>query len=51
MAEVKRLAVALLFIAAVAQANFREFLQIPADPALDAALRHTADATLKAFRS
>lgn len=49
MAEVKRLAVALLFVATAAQANFREFLQLPADPALDAALRHTADATLKAF--
>ena len=40
---------ALLFSAAAARANFREFLQLPTDPALDAALRHTADATLKAY--
>jgi beta-lactamase class A len=47
---VKRIATALLlFVAATANANFREFLQLPADPALDAALRHAADATLKAF--
>jgi hypothetical protein len=47
---VKRFAAALLlFVAATANANFREFLQLPADPALDAALRHSADATLKAF--
>lgn len=46
----KRIAIALLlFVAAKANANFREFLQVPPDPALDAALRHTADATLKAF--
>ena len=38
-----------LFLAATANANFREFLQLPVDPALDAALRHTADATLKSF--
>jgi hypothetical protein len=50
MEEVKRIAIALLlFVAAKANANFREFLQVPPDPALDAALRHTADATLKAF--
>ncbi len=50
MEEVKRIAVALLlFVAATANANFREFLQLPTDPALDAALRHAADATLKAF--
>ena len=50
MEEVKRIAMALLLlVAATANANFREFLQLPADPALDAALRHAADATLKAF--
>ena len=50
MAQVRRFAAAiLLFVAATANANFREFLQLPADPALDAALRHSADATLKAF--
>jgi len=50
MAQVKQFAAALLlFVAATANANFREFLQLPADPALDAALRHSADATLKAF--
>src|SRR5438105_9663120 len=37
------------FFAAAAHANFREFQQLPVDPALDAALRHSADATLKAF--
>ena len=45
----RRLGIALLFVAATASANFREFLQLPNDPALDAALRHAADATLKAF--
>ena len=50
MEEVKRIAIALLlFVAATANANFREFLQVPPDPALDTALRHVADATLKAF--
>ena len=43
------LAALLLFVAASAHANFKEFQQLPADPQLDAALRHTADATLKAF--
>ena len=36
-------------VATNAIANFREFQQLPADPALDTALRHSADATLKAF--
>jgi beta-lactamase class A len=49
MAQVSRALVVLLFVAASAKANFREFQQLPADPALDSALRHTADATLKAF--
>jgi beta-lactamase class A len=50
MEEVKRIAIALLlFVAATANANFREFLRVPPDPALDAALRHAAEATLKAF--
>ena len=38
-----------LLLAAPAFANFREFLQLPSDPSLDAALRRTADATLKAY--
>jgi beta-lactamase class A len=51
MDEVKRglLPLLLLLIAATANANFREFLQLPNDPALDSALRRTADATLKTF--
>jgi len=38
-----------IIIAAAARADFREFQRIPIDPSLDSALRHTADATLKAF--
>jgi hypothetical protein len=50
LAQVKRVVAAvLLFVAATVNANFREFLQLPADPALDVALGHAADATLKAF--
>ena len=50
MVEVRRaLPLLLILIAATANANFREFLQLPRDPALDAALRHSAEATLKAF--
>ena len=44
-----RLIVLSLFLAAVARGNFNEFKQLPIDPSLDAALRHAADATLKAF--
>ena len=50
MVEVKRgLGLLLLLFAATGFGNFREFLQLPVDPALDTALRHSADATLKAF--
>src|SRR5438477_3682448 len=44
-----RLIVLSLFLAAVARGNFNEFKQLPIDPSLDSALRHAADATLKAF--
>ena len=37
------------FLATAAFGNFHEFLQLPRDPALDTALRHSVDATLKAF--
>src|SRR5437773_8191852 len=40
---------ALFLIAAIARGNFREFKQLPVDPSFDAALRRTADVTLKAF--
>ena len=50
MVEVRRaLPLLLVLIAATASANFREFLQLPRDPALDAALRRSTEATLKAF--
>ena len=44
-----RIVIGVLLISAVARANFFEFKQLPVDPSLDAALRHSADATLKAF--
>ena len=44
-----RIAVVLLLTAAVARANFREFKDLPVDPAIDLALRHAAEATLKAY--
>src|SRR5690348_15622573 len=44
-----RLIIISLLIAATAAANFQEFKQLPVDPALDAALRHAAEAALKAF--
>ena len=37
----------LLFVALSAHADFREFQRLPVDPALDLALRRTAEATLK----
>jgi beta-lactamase class A len=44
-----RLALTVLFLAAAARADFHEFKQLPIDPSFDAALRHAAEATLKAF--
>ncbi len=44
-----RIALILLLTAAVARANFREFKDVPVDPSIDLALRHAAEATLKAF--
>ena len=44
-----RIALILLLTAAVARANFHEFKEVPVDPSIDLALRHAADATLKAF--
>lgn len=46
-----RLRVALVFLltAAVARANFHEFKDVPVDPSIDLALRHAAEATLKAY--
>jgi beta-lactamase class A len=44
-----RLIIISLLIAAAARADFREFKQLPVDPSLDAALRRSAEATLKAF--
>ena len=45
----RRVALLLLLVAAAAHADFHEFKQFPVDPSLDAALRHAADASLKAF--
>src|SRR5215212_6707676 len=39
----------LVFIAASAGADFREFQNVPPDPALELALRRTAEQTLKDF--
>jgi beta-lactamase class A len=44
-----RLAIAICFLAAAARGDFREFKQLPVDPALDLALRRAAEASLKAF--
>ena len=44
-----RLAIVLLFVAATARANFREFTDVPKDPALETKLRHAATAALKQF--
>src|SRR5581483_10991953 len=47
--RIRLFALSVLFIAATVRANYNEFKQLPVDPALDTALRHVADATLKAF--
>src|SRR4051794_26046732 len=44
-----RAAAALLFIATSAFANFREFTDLPKNPALELALRHAAEQALKDF--
>jgi len=44
-----RFVIAAFVVASAARADFREFKQLPVDPSLDAALRRSADATLKAF--
>jgi beta-lactamase class A len=43
------LAVALLFLSASAFANFREFTELPKNPALELALKQAAEQTLKDF--
>ena len=47
----KRIAIALtaLLVAAAAEANYREFIDVPADPSLQTAARKTAEQTLKDF--
>src|SRR6202158_2452298 len=40
---------AFFLVAQIANANFREFQQLPVDPSLDVALRHASEATLKTF--
>jgi beta-lactamase class A len=44
-----RTVLALLFFASSAFANFREFTDVPKNPALELALRHAAEQTLKDF--
>jgi beta-lactamase class A len=44
-----RVAAVLLFIAVSASANFREFTDVPKNPALELALKHAAEQTLKDF--
>lgn len=44
-----RLAIALLFLTTAAFANFREFTDLPKNPALESALTHAAEQTLKDF--
>ena len=44
-----RVTVLLLFLATSAFANFREFTDVPKNPALELALRHAAEQTLKDF--
>ena len=41
--------IVLVFLAVTVHADFREFQRLPMDPALDLALRRTAEATLKSF--
>lgn len=47
--RVRSAAVPLLFLAASAFANFHEFADFPKNPALELALRHAAEQTLKDF--
>src|SRR5258705_17801 len=44
-----RVAVVLLFLGTAAFANFREFTDLPKNPALELVLRHAAEQTLKDF--
>jgi beta-lactamase class A len=44
-----RVAAAILFVATTAFANFREFTDLPKNPALELALRHAAEQALKDF--
>ncbi|HEY8133088.1 MAG TPA: serine hydrolase, partial [Thermoanaerobaculia bacterium] len=44
-----RFVIAAVLVASAARADFREFKQLPVDPSLDAALRRSAEATLKSF--
>jgi beta-lactamase class A len=44
-----RIATLVLFLAATAQANFREFREVPVDPALSAKLQRAAEATLAQY--
>jgi hypothetical protein len=45
----RRLAAVFLFLAAAARADYREFRDVPPDPAIETKLRHAAAATLKAY--
>lgn len=45
----RRLIVVLLFLAAAARADYREFRDFPPDPAIETKLRHAAEAALKTF--
>jgi beta-lactamase class A len=47
--RLRAFAVVLLLAAATVRADFREFRDVPADPAIDARLRRVAAATLKEF--
>src|SRR4051812_7694650 len=42
-----RIALVLLFVAVTVRADYREFKMVPADPSIDAKLRHIADDILK----
>ncbi len=44
-----RVALVLLFTASTTFANFREFTDVPKNPALEVALMHAAEPSLKAF--
>lgn len=47
--RVRFVAVPLLLLASAAFANFREFTEVPKNPALELALKHAAEQTLKDF--